>query len=127
MSLPKSYNSADASEGKVLVFKGVSSNTTLDDFKELLDFNKVNHDEAERMKSKTSGRDQTFIKIKCDNPNKLRDTSFGGGLICQKTGIIFRVEEFRTTPSIEQCSVLSAKVWAQGTRLYQKSEMCCVW
>ena len=27
----------------------------------------------------------------------------GGGLVYQKTGIIFRVEEFRTTPSIQQC------------------------
>ena len=42
VSLPKSYHSADVSEGKVLVFKGVSSNITLDDFKELLDFNKIN-------------------------------------------------------------------------------------
>ena len=112
VSLPKSYHSADAAKGKVLVFKGVSSNITPDDFKELLDFNKINHAEAERMKSKRSDRDLPFIKIKCDNP-KQSEALLSGGLVCQKAGIIFRVEEFKTTPSILQC-FLSAKV--SGTR-----------
>ena len=48
--LPKSYNSADASKSKFLVCKGVSNNITINDFKELLDFNKINNAEAERMK-----------------------------------------------------------------------------
>ena len=39
--LPRSYQSAEATKGKVLVFKEVSSNVTLDDFKELLDYNKI--------------------------------------------------------------------------------------
>ena len=43
VSLPKSYHSADTSKGKVLVFKGVSSNIILGNFKELLDFSKINH------------------------------------------------------------------------------------
>ena len=51
VSLPKSYHSADASKSKFLVFKGVSINTTIKDFKELLDFNKINHAETEKMKS----------------------------------------------------------------------------
>ena len=102
MSLPKSYHSTDAKKEKVLVFKGVSSNITLEDFKELLDFNKITHAEAERMKSKRTGRDLPFIKIKCANP-KQAEALISGGLICQKTGIIFKVEEFRITPSIQQC------------------------
>ena len=52
VSLSKSYYSTDASKGRVLVLHGLSSNITINDFKELLDFNKVNHAEAERMKSK---------------------------------------------------------------------------
>ena len=47
VSLPKSYHSADAKKDRILVFKGVSNNTTLDDFKQLLDFNKIAHAEAE--------------------------------------------------------------------------------
>ena len=97
MSLPKSYHSADATKGKILVFKGVSTNITADDFKELLEFNKITHTEAEKMTSKRSGRDPPFIKIKCDDPKQTE------GFICQKTGIIFKVEEFRTMPSIQQC------------------------
>ena len=70
VSLPKSYRSADASKSKFLVFKGVSNNITIKDFKELLDFNKINHAEVERMKSKRTGKDLPFIKIKSDNPNR---------------------------------------------------------
>ena len=87
---------------KILVFKAVSNNITLEDFKQLLDFNKITHAEAERMKSKRTGRDLPFIKVKCDN-QKQAEALFSGGLICQKTGITFKVDEFRITPSIQQC------------------------
>ena len=102
MSLPKSYHSADARKDKILVFKGVSNNISLEDFKQLLGFNKITHAEAERMKSKRTGRDLPFIKVKCDNP-KQAEALISGGLICQKTCIIFKVEEFRITPSIQRC------------------------
>ena len=102
VSLPKSYHSADASKSKFLVFKGVSINITIKDFKELLDFNKINHAEAERMKSERTGKDLPFIKIKRDHP-KQAEALISRGLVCQKTGIIFRVEQFKTTPSILQC------------------------
>ena len=54
------------------------------------------------MKSKRTGRDLPFIKVKCANP-KQAEALISGGLVCQKTGIIFEVEEFRITPSIQQC------------------------
>ena len=99
MSLPRSYHSADATKRKVLVFKEVSSNVTPNDFKELLDYNKLTHAEADRIKPKRSGRDLPVIKIKCDNIEQGKALFFwGGGKLCQKTGIIFKVEEFRTTP-----------------------------
>ena len=102
VSLPKSYHSADASKSKFLVFKGESINITVDEFKELLDFSKIAHAEAERMKSKRTGKNLSFIKIKSDDP-KQAEALISGGFVCQKTGIIFRVEEFKTTPSILQC------------------------
>ena len=92
VSLPKSYHSADASKSKFLVFKGVSINIIIDEFKELLDFRKITHAEAERMKSKRTAKNLPFIKI--------------------KTGIIFRVEEFKKHP--RSYYVTSAKV--SGTR-----------
>ena len=102
VSLPKSYHSADASKSKFLVFKGVPINITVDEFKELLDFSKITHAEAERMKSKRTGKNLPFVKIKSDDP-KQAEALISGGFVCQKTGIIFRVEEFKTTPSILQC------------------------
>ena len=102
VSLPKSYHSADATKGKVLVFKGVSANVTIDDFKELLEFNKITVAEAERTTSKRSGGDLPYIKIKCDDP-KQAEALILQGFICQKTSIILKVEKFRTTPSTQQC------------------------
>ena len=103
VSRPKSYHSADATRGKIFVFKGVSTDVTIDDFKELLEFNKITHAEAERMTSKRSGRDLPFIKIKCDDPKQAEALISCMRFVCQKTGIIFKVEEFRTTPSIQHC------------------------
>ena len=54
------------------------------------------------MKSKRSGRDLPFIETKCDNL-KQAEALFLGGLVCQKTGIIFKLEEFSIAPSIQQC------------------------
>ena len=79
MSLPKSYHSADASKSKFLVFKGVWNNVTIKDFKELRDFNKINHAEAERMKKKGTGKDQSYIKIKSDDPKHAQTLLSGGG------------------------------------------------
>ena len=47
VTLPRSYHSADASKSKILVFKGVSINITINNFKKLLDFNKITHTETE--------------------------------------------------------------------------------
>ena len=80
MSLLKSYHSADSKKEKVLVFKGLSNNITLEDFKELLDFNKITHAEAERMKSERTRRDLPFIKIMCDD-QKPAEALISGGFI----------------------------------------------
>ena len=83
VSLPKSYHSADASKSKFLVFKGVSINITVDEFKELLDFSKITHAEAERMKSKRTGKTFHLLKLKVTTQNKLR-LQFRGGLYARK-------------------------------------------
>ena len=83
VSLPKSYHSADASKSKFLVFKGVPINITADEFKELIDFSKITHAEAERMKSKRTGKNLPFIKIKSDNP-KQAEALISGDLYARK-------------------------------------------
>ena len=102
VSLPKSYHSADATKEKILVFKVVSTNVTRDNCKELLELKKVTHAKAERMRSRKSGRDLPFIKLQCEDPKQAKALILGG-FMCQKTGIIFKLEEFRTMPLIQQC------------------------
>ena len=57
-------------KSKFVVFKGVSYRISLDESKEQLDFNKITYAEAERMKSKNSGKELPFIKLKCDDPEQ---------------------------------------------------------
>ena len=127
VSLPKSYDSADASKSKILIFKGVSHSITIKNFQELLDFNKISHAEAERMKSKRTGKDLPFIKIKSDDPKQAEALLSGDVLVCQTTGIIFRVEEFKTTPSILQC--FKCQGFGHKALNCTKKEKCvvCVW
>ena len=61
MSLPKAYHCV---KPKFVVLKGVLCRISLD---EQLDFNKITYAEAERMKSKRSGKELLFIKLKCDD------------------------------------------------------------
>ena len=101
-----------------MVFKGVSNNVKLEEFKELLDFNEITHAEAERMKSKRSGRDLPLIKIKCDDTKQAK-ALISGGLVCQKTDIIFNTT---LDPTVFHVPGFRA----QGTKLHPKTEMCCV-
>ena len=76
------------------------------------------------MKSKRTGRYLPFIKIKCDNPNQA-EALISGALICQKTGINFKVEEFWITPSIQQCfKCQSFGHKAQNSTKKQKCVVC---
>ena len=75
------------------------------------------------MKSKRTGRDLPFIKVKCDNP-KQAEALISGGLICQKTGIIFKVEEFRITPSIQQC--FKCQGFGHKAQNFTKKQKCVV-
>ena len=71
------------------------------------------------MTSKRSGRDPHFIKIKCDDP-KQAEALISGGFICQKTGIIFKVEEFR----IKQC--FNCQGFGHKAPNCTKKPKCCV-
>ena len=88
VSLPKPYQSANATKEEVWSLR-----------KYLIT---LSYAEAERMKSRRSSRYLSFIKSKCDD-TKQAEALISRGLVCQKTGIIFKVKEFRTTPSIQQC------------------------
>ena len=54
ISLPNAYQTAKPK--KSLVVKGVSAEVTEQEFKEILDLNKINYAKAERLTSKKDGR-----------------------------------------------------------------------
>ena len=93
ISLPKAYQIAKPE--KSLVVKGTPAEVTKQKFKEFLDLNKINYAKAERLTSKKDGRvlEMFKLEIKGDTETKTLTTE---NLTCPITGIIYRVEEFRT-------------------------------
>ena len=77
------------------------------------------------MKPKRTGKNLPFIQMRSDEP-KQAEALLSGGLVCQKTGIIFRVEEFKTTPSILQCFKCQS-FGHKALNCTKKRKMCCVW
>ena len=61
ISLPKAYQIKEKS--KTLVVKGVPTEFTNDEFKQILDHNKIKHAKAERMKSRRDGRSLQMFQI----------------------------------------------------------------
>ena len=91
ISLPKAYQNKEKS--KILVVKGVPTEFTNEEFKQVLDHNKIKHTKAERMKSRRDGRMLQMFQIELSNPAEAE----------AQTGIIFKVEEFRAPISVQQC------------------------
>ena len=100
ISLPRAYQIKDKS--KTLVVKGVPTEFTNDEFKQLLDHNKIKHAKAERMKSKRDGRILPMFKLELSGPAEA-EAIISSKITCPQTGIIFKVEEFRAPISVQQC------------------------
>ena len=100
-SLPKAYQTAKTAS-KTLVVKGVPTEVSEKDFKEFLDLNKIIYAKAERLTSKKDGRVLQMFKL------EIKDEAEGEALIsqnltCHTTGIIYKVEEFWSPVSVQQC------------------------
>ena len=100
ISLPKAYQTAKPK--KSLVLKKVLAEVTEQEFKEFLDLNKVNYAKAERLASKKDGRVQEIFKLEIKDDTKA-EALITENLTCPIAGIIYRVEEFRTPISVQQC------------------------
>ena len=100
ISLPKAYQ--NPTKSKTLVVKGVPTEFTDEEFKQVLDHNKINHAKAERMKSKRDGRKLQMFQIDLSDSAEA-EALISSNITCPQTGIIFKVEEFRTPISVQQC------------------------
>ena len=92
ISLPRAYQTKDKS--KTLVVKGVPTEFSNDEFKQVLDHNKIKHAKAERMKSKRDGRILQMFQIELSDPAEA-EAIISSNITCPQTGIIFKMEEFR--------------------------------
>ena len=72
------------------------------DFKEFLDINKIIYAKAERLISKKVGRVLQMFKLEIKNEAEA-EALISQNLTCNITGFIYKVEEFRSTVSVQQC------------------------
>ena len=100
ISLPKAYQMKEKS--KTVVVKGVPTEFTYDEFKEILNSDKTQYDKAERMKSRRDGRSLQMFQIELKDPAEA-EAIISENLTCPQTGIVFKVEEFRAPVSVWQC------------------------
>ena len=94
ISLPKAYQTAKPK--KSLVVKEVPAEVTEQEFKEFLDLNKISYAKAERL----TGKKMFMLETKDDTEAEALITE---NLTCPITGIIYRVEEFRTPIFVQHC------------------------
>ena len=72
------------------------------DFKEFLDLNKITYAKAERLTSKKDGRVLQMFKLEIKDEAEA-EALISQNLTCHITGIIYKVEEFRSPVSVQQC------------------------
>ena len=100
ISLPRAYQNKD--KRKTLVVNGVPTEFTTDEFKQVLDHNKIKHAKAERMKSKRDGRILQMFQIELSDPAEV-EAIISSNITCPQTGIILKVEELRAPILVQQC------------------------
>ena len=101
ISLPKAYQTSQK-QNKCLAVKGVPTDITEADFKEFLDLKKISYAKAERLKSKKDGRVLPIFQLELSDPAKA-EALLSQNLMCNVTGIVYKVEEFRQPVSVRQC------------------------
>ena len=72
------------------------------DFKEFLDLNKICYAKAERFKSEKDGRVLPIFQLELSDPAEA-EALLSQDLMCNITGIVYEVEEFRQPVSVWQC------------------------
>ena len=119
VSLPKAYQTTQTKK-KCLAVKGVPIHITANEFKEFLDLNKIMYAKAERLKSKKDGRVLPIFQLEISDPAEAE-------ALCNVTGIVYKVEEFRQPVSVRQC--FNCQCFghsAQNCKSKQKCVICVI-
>ena len=101
VSLPKAFQT-NKQQTKTLAVKGVPSDISDSEFKEFLGLNKINFAKAERLKSKKDGRVLPIFRLEISDLTEA-EALISQNLVCNVTGIVYKVEEFRTPILVMQC------------------------
>ena len=118
VSLPEAFQT-NKTQTKSLAIKGIPTDITDKEFLDFLDLNKINYAKTERLKSKKDGRVLPIFQLEINDPTEA-EVLLSQNLVCQ-TGIVYRVEEFRTPVSVTQCyNCQSFGHWAKNCRSKQK-------
>ena len=109
---------------KCLVVKGVPTDLTDDEFKEFLALNKISYVKADLYKSKRDGRVLRIFQFETSDPAEA-EALLSQNLMCNVTGIVYKVEEFRQPVSVRQCfNCQCFSHTAQNCKSKQKCVIC---
>ena len=123
ITLPKSYQ-ISRTQNKSLSIKGVPTDLTDDEFREFLNLNKISYAKADRLKSKKDGRVLPIFQLEISDPDEA-EALLSQNLMCNATGIVYKVEEFRKPLSVTQCfNCQSFGHWAKNCRSNPKCLIC---
>ena len=123
ISLPIAYQ-INKSQNKCLAVKGVPTDISEADFLDSLNLNKISYAKAERLKSKKDGRVLPIFKLEISDPAEA-EALISKNLMCNVTGIVYQVEEFRRPISVTQCfNCQSFGHSAKNCRSKQKCLIC---
>ena len=121
VSLPKAFHAKK--ENKTLAVKGVPTDITETEFQEFLNLNKINFAKAERIKSKKDGRVLPMFRLEINDPTEA-EALLSKNLVCQVTGIVYKVEEFRTPISVTQC--YNCQSFGHSAKTCRSNQKCLI-
>ena len=121
-SLPKAYQTAKAAS-KTLVVKGLPTEVSEKDFKEFLDLNKITYAKAGRLTSKKDGRVLQMFKLEIKDEAE-SEALISQNLTCYITGIICKVEGFRSPVSVQQC--LNCQNFGHSAKTCKSKTKCLI-
>ena len=122
ISLPKAVQTNKV-QNKRLAVKGVSTNITEAEFKEFFDLNEITYAKAERLKSKRDGRVLPIFQLDIYDPDEA-EALISQNLACNVTGIVYKVEEFRTPISVMQC--YNCQCFGHSAKTCRSKQKCLI-
>ena len=108
---------------KSLAVKGVPTDITKAEFKELLDLKKISYAKAERLKSKKDGRVLPIFQLEITDPDEA-EALISQNLACNVTGIVYKVEEFRAPVSVMQC--YNCQCFGHSAKTCRSKQKCLI-